>query len=49
MALEALQRTLRVNFPAVRSLRILVGGQVVETFGGHLSIVRPLALTETDS
>ncbi len=46
VALEALLRTLRVNFPAVRSLRILVGGQEAESFGGHLSIARPLVLSE---
>ena len=49
IALESLRRTLRVNFPALRSLRILVGGQVVETFGGHMSVARPLTLREQES
>lgn len=46
IALEALRRCLRVNFPAVRRLRILVGGERAETLGGHLSISEPLLLDE---
>jgi hypothetical protein len=42
IALEALKQCLRVNFPALRRLRILVGGETVATFGGHLNISRPL-------
>lgn len=42
IALESLQLCLRVNFPSVRRLRILVGGETVETLGGHLNISRPL-------
>ncbi|MCP4546425.1 MAG: GerMN domain-containing protein [bacterium] len=44
IALEALKRVLRVNFPAVRHLRILVGGAATETLGGHLNIARALPL-----
>jgi spore germination protein GerM len=44
IALEAIKRTLRVNFPALRRLRILVGGRVTETLGGHLNIARPLVI-----
>jgi hypothetical protein len=36
VALEALRRTLRVNFPEIRRLRLLVGGQSAEALGGHL-------------
>ena len=44
IALEALRRCLRVNFPSVHRLRILVGGESAETLGGHLNISRPLRL-----
>jgi germination protein M len=44
LALESLKRTLQVNFPALRSLRILIGGEARETLGGHLDISRPLPL-----
>lgn len=46
IALDALRRCLRVNFPAVRRLRLLVGGERAETLGGHLSISEPLSLDE---
>jgi len=45
IALESLQICLRVNFPSVRRLRILVGGETVETLGGHLNIARPLPVS----
>lgn len=44
IALESLMRTLRVNFHSVRQLRILVGGETVETLGGHLNMSRLLPL-----
>ena len=47
IALEALRRCLRVNFPAVRRLRILVGGEPTESLGGHFSLAEPLRLDET--
>ena len=47
IALEALRRCLRVNFPAVRRLRVLVGGEPTESLGGHLSLSEPLRLDET--
>jgi hypothetical protein len=47
IALEALRRCLRVNFPAVRRLRILVGGEPTESLGGHLSLSEPLSLDES--
>ena len=34
--------TLAVNFPSVRSVRILVDGQEVETLLGHLDLSRPI-------
>jgi hypothetical protein len=47
IALEALRRCLRVNFPAVRRLRVLVGGELTESLGGHLGLSEPLRLDET--
>lgn len=44
LALESLERTLRVNFPALRAVRILVGGEPAASLGGHLSTARPLRL-----
>lgn len=44
LALESLRRTLRVNFPELRALRILVGGEPAASLGGHLSTARPLRL-----
>ncbi|MEZ4396186.1 MAG: GerMN domain-containing protein [Candidatus Krumholzibacteriia bacterium] len=46
IALSALRRCLRANFPAVRRLRILVGGEPAESLGGHLNISRPLDLED---
>lgn len=46
IALDALRRCLRVNFPALRRLRLLVGGERAESLGGHLSISEPLGLDE---
>ena len=48
IAIESLKRTLRVNFPALRSLRILIGGETRETLGGHLDISSPLPLNPGD-
>ncbi|MBN2172401.1 MAG: GerMN domain-containing protein [Candidatus Krumholzibacteriota bacterium] len=44
LALESLRRTLRVNFPELRAVRILVGGEPAASLGGHLSTARPLRL-----
>jgi len=44
IALEALKQCLRVNFPSLRRVRILVGGETVPTLGGHLNISRPLSI-----
>ena len=49
VALESLRRTLRVNFPELKRLRILVGGQPAETLGGHLSVSRPMTLREQEN
>jgi spore germination protein GerM len=49
IALSALRRCLRANFPAVRRLRILVGGETVESLGGHLNISRPLILEDSEA
>ncbi|MDP6418583.1 MAG: GerMN domain-containing protein [Candidatus Krumholzibacteria bacterium] len=38
VALEALKRTLRVNFPELESLRILIAGQRQASLAGHLLI-----------
>lgn len=48
IALEALRRCLRVNFPSVRGLRLLIGGERAETLGGHLNISRPLSISLGD-
>ncbi len=44
IALEALKQCLRVNFPSLRRLRILVGGETAPTLGGHLNISRPISI-----
>lgn len=49
IALEALGRCLRINFPAVRRLRILVDGEPAASLGGHLSLSEPLRLNEAVS
>jgi len=36
VAMASLARTLRVNFPELRQLRILVAGEIRESLGGHL-------------
>jgi len=36
VAMDALRRTLRVNFPELKRMRLLVAGEVRETLGGHL-------------
>ena len=36
VAMAALRRTLRVNFPELKRMRLLVAGEVRETLGGHL-------------
>jgi spore germination protein GerM len=48
VALDSLRRTLRVNFPALRSLRILIGGEMRDSLAGHLSIARPIPLDAGD-
>ena len=37
-----LVNTLRINFPEVRAVRILVEGREVETLLGHLDLQRPI-------
>lgn len=41
MAVYGVVQTLSANLSEVRRVRFLVGGQVIETLGGHLSIDRP--------
>jgi spore germination protein GerM len=46
VAMAALSRTLRVNFPELRRMRILVGGKQCESLGGHLYTGGLLSLEE---
>jgi hypothetical protein len=48
VAIDSLRRTLRVNFPALRSLRILIGGEMRDSLAGHVSIAQPIALGAGD-
>lgn len=40
--IAGLYRTIRVNIPDFNSLRILIDGKEVESFGGHIDISRPI-------
>ncbi|MFN0149469.1 MAG: GerMN domain-containing protein [bacterium] len=42
LTLEAIRQTMAVNFASVRSVQILVGGETVESIGGHIDATRAL-------
>jgi spore germination protein GerM len=42
LAVGSLANTLSRNFPEVRSIRILIDGEEVNTLGGHLDLTQPL-------
>jgi hypothetical protein len=39
---DAILRTIALNFPEVRACTLLVAGEQVETLAGHLALDRPL-------
>ena len=46
LMIRSLLKTLTVNFPEVKTVRLLIGGQEAETLAGHLDISRTLALED---
>ena len=49
LALDAIVRTLHAAVPQIQRLRILIGGQEVETLAGHVDLGSPLDLSALPS
>jgi Sporulation and spore germination len=44
LTIEALRQTIAANFAAVRSVRVLVGGEPIESIAGHIDAQQPITV-----